>query len=68
VDFVLNIDNEVIPVEAKATELRTPAISRSLRSFIDTYKPAKAVVVNLAFAEEMKHNGCRIFFIPGYAI
>ncbi len=68
VDFVLNIDNELIPVEAKATELRTLAISRSLRSFIDTYKPAKAVVVNLAFAGEMKHNGCRIFFIPAYAI
>ena len=68
VDFVTLYEGEVIPVEVKAQRLLIPKISRSLRSFIDTYKLKKAIVINLSLAQAQVENGCEIFFIPAYAI
>jgi len=62
VDFVIEKDGVVIPVEVK---LRASAgkVERSLRSFISSYKPKLAVV---AFYDgtpgELRINGCRVVF------
>lgn len=45
---------ELIPFEVKFSRLSGPAISRSLRSFIEKYNPREAYVVNLSFSGDEK--------------
>ncbi|PJB16067.1 ATPase [Candidatus Falkowbacteria bacterium CG_4_9_14_3_um_filter_38_19] len=69
VDFVLiNHLGEILPVEIKATSLKTGEISRSFRSFIERYRPRQAIVVNFGFHGEMKLNKTQIVFIYPYEI
>jgi len=62
VDFV--IVPQLIPIEVKFSAIRTPKITRSLRSFINRYQPEKAIVVNLSLYETMKLNDTEIIFLP----
>lgn len=64
VDFIINKPNELIPVEVKFSHLKKPEITRSLRSFIEKYKPAKAWVINIDFDGTMKIGDTIIEFIP----
>lgn len=69
VDFVLiNRLGEILPIEIKAVSLKTGAISRSFRSFIERYQPKQAIVVNLGFFGEIKINKTQIIFIHPYEI
>jgi predicted AAA+ superfamily ATPase len=68
VDLVIFYGGEVIPVEVKAQRLSTSRISRSLGSFIDSYKPKRAIVINLSLTQASTRGGCEIFFVPAYAI
>ena len=43
VDFIIEIDQKIIPIECK---LSADSVKRSLRSFINTYHPDKAFIVN----------------------
>jgi predicted AAA+ superfamily ATPase len=47
VDFVVARGDRVLPIDVKASHLGRPALSRSLRSFLDAYRPASALMVNL---------------------
>jgi predicted AAA+ superfamily ATPase len=49
VDFVISRMHNPIGVEVKCAPLKTPVITRSLRSFIEKYKPTEAWVVNLTY-------------------
>ena len=42
--------DRILPVEVKAARLGRPVFSRSLRSFLDAYRPATALVVNTGLA------------------
>lgn len=68
VDFILNINNRIVPIEAKAHEMKQPALTRSFRSFIDSYKPDAGIVVNQSFSGTMEYGGCKIYFVPAYGI
>lgn len=57
VDFIVD---EKIPVESKTT----PKITRSFRSFIDTYKPKTAFIVNKNKLEKHKISKVKIFYVP----
>ena len=46
VDFVVVRGDRILPVEVKASRLGRPVFSRSLRSFLDAYRPATVLVVN----------------------
>lgn len=62
VDFVIDTDEGVIPIEVK---LRTKPgrIERSLRAFIRAYSPQKALVVGYkVMGGDMKVDDCRITF------
>jgi len=63
VDFVIEKDNEIIPIEVK---LNQDKIEKSLYSFIETYKPKKAFIVTYRGEEkkekEVKVSGCKIMF------
>ena len=64
IDFIVHDRGEVIPFEVKFSELKKPAFSRSFRSFIDKYQPAKAYIVGLSKAPELKMGKTTIAFIP----
>lgn len=57
VDFILEKGLEVIPVETKHTRLSKIEITRSFRSFLARYKPAKGYVVHVGNKEERKTVG-----------
>ena len=63
VDFIILKDLKPIPIEAKAKYFKKPAITQSIRSFINTYKPGIAFVINLNLNEEIKIDGCLVRFI-----
>ncbi|MCK5177312.1 MAG: ATP-binding protein [Candidatus Aenigmarchaeota archaeon] len=64
VDFVIEIENKLIPVEVKYAGFKTPKITRSFRSFLDLYKPKRAVVITHDFYCVEKINDTEILFIP----
>jgi len=68
VDFILRLDDELIPIEAKYQTLQKPKISRSLRSFIKTYKPKRALVVTKNFCSHEKVENSTIMFVPAHYI
>lgn len=59
IDFVLE-NNKIIPVEVKTS----PRITRALRSFIGTYKPGSALIVNAKETGKEKINNCNVFIVP----
>ena len=62
VDFVILKDLKPIAIEAKAKYFNKPAVTLSMRSFINTYKPDTAFVINFNLNEEIKINGCLVRF------
>jgi len=52
VDFILNKQNAVIPVEVKFQELNAPGLPRSLQSFINKYKPENVYLINKKMDEK----------------
>lgn len=61
VDFVIEKDGEIIPIEVKINS--SEKIERSLQSFIEIYKPKKCLIVSYKGEDKTKNlNGCKIFF------
>lgn len=60
VDFVLKQESEIIPIEVKLT----PRITRSLLSFIKTYSPTKALIINLNQTGVVRRKKTKIIFLP----
>lgn len=62
VDFVVEKDRRIVPIEAKLNA-DPGRIERSLRSFIETYKPKTALVVAYKGERgEMSVGDCKVFF------
>lgn len=68
VDFILHGQNEIIPVEVKYQSLEKPQISRSLRSFLANYQPAKALVLNKNLYQIKQFQQTKVLFLPLYFI
>lgn len=68
VDFILRLNDELIPIEAKYQQFQKPKISRSLRSFIKTYRPQKALIVTKNFWNQEKIENTTIMFVPAHYI
>lgn len=68
VDFVINRGREVVPVEVKYINLKSPAPGKSLLSFIEKYRPKEAWVVNLSLDTEIKIKTTAVKFIPYWKI
>jgi len=64
VDFVLRMKTEIIPIEVKYQSFKEPKVSRSLRNFIKSYKPKKAIVVTKDFWSKVKINDTSVLFVP----
>ena len=63
VDFVLVKGVYPTPLEAKAAEMREFKINRSLRSFLRTYNPKEAYVINLSLKGERRIENTKISFL-----
>lgn len=68
VDFVIDLNDTVIPVEVKSAYLKQKTVKRSLRSFIDKYHPQTAMVINLNLDDTLKINQTRVIFMPYYRL
>ena len=67
VDFVLrDYYGQITPIEVKAAQFKKPEITRSLRAFIEKYKPAKALIINLALEDKIKVGRTAVKFILPY--
>jgi predicted AAA+ superfamily ATPase len=64
VDFVLRTKDEAIPIEVKYQSFKEPKVSRSLRSFIKSYKIERALVVTKDFWGKAEINDTDILFVP----
>ncbi|MBI4999342.1 ATP-binding protein [Candidatus Gottesmanbacteria bacterium] len=65
VDFVVEKENEVVPIEVKS-QLQGAKISRSLQSFLFRYQPKNAFVANLEFFGQKKFVQTMVNFVPLY--
>lgn len=68
VDFILRLNDELIPIEAKYQTFQKPKISRSLRSFIKTYQPQKALIITKNFWSHQKIENTTVLFVPAHYI
>lgn len=78
VDFVLNLESEsiiskkqaqnMIPIEAKFSKITKPSISRSFRSYLNTYNPERALILTKDYFELTKINNTKLLFCPIWAI
>lgn len=68
VDFVLESNREVMPLEVKYRLLNKPEVTRSLRSFINQYKPKHAFVIHLGDKFETQIGKTTAHFLPYWLI
>lgn len=61
VDFILN---QTMPVEVKYQHFTQPKVSRSLRSFISSYKPKTALVATRDFWAKTTVDNTNVLFAP----
>ena len=62
VDFIVESGGQIIPIEIKI-DAEPNKIERSMHSFIEAYKPKKALIVSLKGARGvMNVNRCKIYF------
>lgn len=68
VDFILDLGAKIIPIEVKFRKLTKPQISKSLRSFITRYHPAKAFIVHLGSRQETVMGKTEVVVIPFFEL
>ncbi|HDH13176.1 MAG TPA: ATP-binding protein [Nitrospirae bacterium] len=65
IDFILEGNDELIPVEVKWQNITGPAAPRNLISFSGSHKNIKkAVIVTRTFSGKIRKEGKNIYFIP----
>ncbi|MBM4402070.1 MAG: ATP-binding protein [Candidatus Cloacimonetes bacterium] len=64
VDFVLRVGDKMVPVEVKFSPFAKPKLSAGFRSFVDSYKPARGVVLTGGGSYKIKVNQSEIIFCP----
>lgn len=68
IDFIINFGKEILPIEVKYKKIDKPTIGKSIRSFIDKYKPKEFWMVNLNFKKEIEYNKTKIKFLPFFRL
>jgi len=67
VDFIVE-GEQLMPVEAKYTEMNSPRVHSGIRSFIGNYNPPRAIVVTKDYFEKVEVNDCYVIFMPAYLL
>lgn len=68
VDFVVNSNHLILPIEAKYKDLGEAIVERSLKSFIQKYEPKKAWVINKSFKGASTVSGTKVEFLPYFEL
>jgi predicted AAA+ superfamily ATPase len=68
VDFIIESARTPVPVEVKYRHMERPEITRSLRNFIERYRPDKAMVINLSLNTTIRLERTRVLFRPYYKL
>jgi len=68
VDFILKREGELIPIEVKYQNITHPQFGSSFKSFIRSYNPKIALVLNKNFWGETLYNHTKVLFMPVYAV
>jgi len=63
VNFVIQDGLKISPIEVKAKYFKGPAVSPALRSFINTYRPERAFIVNFNLDAEVIIEKCQVDFV-----
>ncbi len=63
VDFIIEAQNQIIPIEVKSA-LKRPAVSRSFRSFLEKYRPARGFVTSNELLAEREIADSHVRFVP----
>jgi len=64
VDFIVNIENGIMPIEVKYKNLKRNEVTRSFRSFISKYKPKEGLFVNLNYSNYIDIESTKVTFLP----
>lgn len=64
VDFVLEEEGNIIPIEVKFQDLNKTTLSRSFRNFLKKYTPQKAYIINLSLSEKIVVEKTEVEFLP----
>lgn len=67
VDFVVSVNNTVIPIESKS-KVHTMTLSRSFCSFLEQYKPELGLVLNTGIMDTKKFVDTSVYFLPHYLV
>lgn len=62
VDFVVEQGGRIMAVEVKAADMERPRLTRSMRSFIEAYRPEKFVVLNRSLETTMTVDDLSVEF------
>lgn len=68
VDFVKVTGLDVVPIEAKHSNMKKSEVSRSYRNFLSQYKPKVGYVVNLKHEDKVKIGQTEVIFVPFYKL
>ncbi len=63
VDFIIEKQGEVIPIEVKTT-LKKPSMSRSYRSFLEKYSPLRGFITSNQLYDEIRINDITVSIVP----
>ncbi len=63
VDFIIEDQGDVIPVEVKTT-LNKPSVSRSFRSFIEKYEPQRGFITSQQFYDDIIVKDIPVSIVP----
>lgn len=60
VDFVLDKNTEIVPIEVKYKTLKTPEMSRSFQNFISAYHPPRGYIIHLGDTMQATINSTQV--------
>ncbi len=66
VDFILRIEDKLIPVEVKYSQIDEMKLSRSFINFINSFKPQRGIIITKNFIGMQKVNGTKVLYMPVY--
>lgn len=66
VDFVIHAGENIIPIEIKYADFSSEKIPKSLASFINSFKPARALILTRNYFGFIKREKTEILFYPAY--
>lgn len=68
VDFIIKMEESLIPIEVKSGTMETPQYTRSFLSYIEKYKPDVGIIINQNLAEVEKVKNTNVIFVPLFAL